>query len=344
MRMGAAMMSQKQARDAALGASFVKSKTEAVEEAKSRMVAGSVGAVAKSFAQFNEDLRAAKELVASGEHVVEIDPALIDPSFAQDRMAAFQPEGADAGFVRAIEEQGQLVPVLLRRHKGIEGRYQPAYGRRRMAAASFLGRKVRAVVRDLNDEQLVVAQGQENEARNPLTFIEKCRFAATLERQGFSRKIMESALSVDKSDLSRMLQVIEAVPEEIVDWVGAAPEIGSPRWTALSGLMGDSKARARAKQVIAREKLGAPNASSKRFLLVLAAASEKVSPSKPLPWRRPGLKKPYGALTVTPRRITLVIDRAAHPVIAELALERFEDLRREIDAAESRASTPNQET
>jgi ParB family transcriptional regulator, chromosome partitioning protein len=341
--MGAVMTSQKQARDAALGASFVKPKTEPIEETKSRVVAGSVGAVAKSFAQFNEDLRVAKDLVASGEHIVEIDPALIDASFAQDRMADFEPDGADAGFVSAIQEQGQLVPVLLRRDKRIEGRYQPVYGRRRIAAASFLGRKVRAVVRELNDEQLVVAQGQENEARNPLTFIEKCRFAATLEKQGFSRKIIESALSVDKSDLSRMLHVVAAVPEEIIDWVGPAAEIGSPRWMAFVGMMADVKARARAKQAISREKLGAPNASSERFLAVLAAASAKVLQAKPLPWRRPGIKKPYGALTVTPRRITLVIDRVAHPAIAELALERFEDLRREIDAAESRASTPNHE-
>jgi ParB family chromosome partitioning protein len=62
-----------------------------------------------------------------GETIVEIDPALIDPSFAQDRMAAFEPEGADAGFVTAIKEQGQLVPILLRKHPDVDGRYQPAY-------------------------------------------------------------------------------------------------------------------------------------------------------------------------------------------------------------------------
>ena len=47
-----------------------------------------------------------------------------------------------------------------------EGRYQIAYGHRRLRAAIELGRPVRAIVKPLTDEQLVVAQGQENSARN----------------------------------------------------------------------------------------------------------------------------------------------------------------------------------
>jgi len=70
-------------------------------------------------------------------------------------MAAFEPEGADAGFVAAIKEQGQLVPILLRKHPDKDGRYQPAYGRRRIGAGKHLGIKVRAIVKDLSDEQLV---------------------------------------------------------------------------------------------------------------------------------------------------------------------------------------------
>jgi len=41
------------------------------------------------------------------------------------------------------------------------------------------------VVRSLTDEQLVIAQGQENSGRTDLTFIERARFAARLEDRKF---------------------------------------------------------------------------------------------------------------------------------------------------------------
>jgi len=285
----------------------------------------------------------AKKMLA-GEAIMEIDPALIDPSFAQDRMAAFEPEGADAGFVAAIKEQGQLVPILLRKHPDKDGRYQPAYGRRRIAAGRHLGIKVRAIVKDLSDEQLVVAQGQENESRNALTFIEKCRFAATLESQKFSRKVIENALNLDHTHVSRMLQVVEAVPSDLIDWIGAAPEIGRPRWLALAVALKEQKSKNRAKLAVSKRNVsGDTNLSStERFALVAAAAAEKAGPAKPLPWTLPGLKKAYGKLSVSRRSITLTIDRSANPKLAELVLEKLEALRRAIESADI-TSTPNQE-
>ena len=99
-----------------------------------------------------------------------------------------------------IREHGQQVPILVR----------PKPNERRpisrsptvivdLRAARDLGRNVRAVVRDLSDEQLVVAQGQENSARTDLTYIERARFAARLEDRKFSREIIMAALNVDKA-------------------------------------------------------------------------------------------------------------------------------------------------
>ncbi|MGO4611618.1 ParB/RepB/Spo0J family partition protein, partial [Variovorax sp. 2RAF20] len=71
--------------------------------------------------------------------------------------------------VEQIREHGQQVPILVRPHPQAKGRYQVAYGHRRLAAAKKLGLSVRAVVRDLTDDQLVVSQGQENSARTNLS-------------------------------------------------------------------------------------------------------------------------------------------------------------------------------
>ncbi len=93
---------------------------------------------------------------------------------------------ADVGLVEAIREQGQQVPILVRPHPDRPGRYQVAFGHRRLRAVAEIGIPVRAVVRDLTDEQLVVAQGQENNERRDLSYIEKARFAQKLQLRFFA--------------------------------------------------------------------------------------------------------------------------------------------------------------
>ena len=121
-----------------------------------------------------------EEQLRSGHAVVDLDPSTVDASFVPDRMA--YSEEAHRELVQAIKAEGQIVPILVRPHTQEQGRFQVAYGHRRLRAVTELGIKVRAVVRELTDEQLVVAQGQENNARTNLSFIEKARFALQLRR------------------------------------------------------------------------------------------------------------------------------------------------------------------
>lgn len=181
----------------------------------------------------NDRLGRAEEIerrLAEGQAVVELDASSIEPSFVQDRM-----QGDIAGLVASIREQGQQVPILVRPHPEQPGRYQVAFGHRRLRAVSDLGLPVKAVVRELTDEQLVVAQGQENNEREDLTFIEKARFAHRLNKQ-FSREIVIAAMSIDKSNLSKMLLLIDALPSELIDAIGAAPGVGRPSWQQLAEL------------------------------------------------------------------------------------------------------------
>lgn len=182
----------------------------------------------------NDRLGRAEEIerrLAEGQVVVELDASSIEPSFVQDRM-----QGDIDGLLASIREQGQQVPILVRPHPAQPARYQVAFGHRRLRAVSELGLPVRAVVRDLSDEQLVVAQGQENNEREDLTFIEKARFAHTLNKQ-FSRDIVIAAMSVDKSNLSKMLLLVDALPPELIDAIGAAAGVGRPSWQQLAELL-----------------------------------------------------------------------------------------------------------
>ena len=134
---------------------------------------------------------------------------------------------------------GRQVPILVRPHPITQAAIKSAYGHRRFRAAAELGRTVRAVVKALTDEELVVAQGQENNERQDLSFIEKSRFARGLEERGFRRDTIMSALSVYKSDLSNMLSVVVKIPEDVIEAIGPAPTIGRRGWIDLAELLSE---------------------------------------------------------------------------------------------------------
>ncbi|MCJ8507060.1 plasmid partitioning protein RepB [Rhizobium lemnae] len=204
---------------------------------------GAIGGISKTLGSINSSVERAREIEAQllqGAAVIEIDTDLIDSSFVSDRLE-LDPRQLDE-LADQIREHGQQVPVLLRPHPTREGRYQVAYGHRRVAACQKLGIRVRAVVRSLTDEQLVVSQGQENNARANLSYIERALFAMKLEQRDFSREIIMSALGIDKAALSRMLQVAKQVPFTIVSLIGPAPSVGRRRWLELVDLLNDTVA------------------------------------------------------------------------------------------------------
>lgn len=234
-----------------------------------------------------EDARALREQVARGERVVEIDPNLVEPAFVADRLS--QPDRSDEAFdalCRSIEEGGQEVPVLLRPHPEPEraraGWYQTAYGHRRVAAARALGRKVRAVVRPLSDVELVVAQGKENSERRDLSFIERALFAEALLERGFERATVQSALSLHKAEMTRLLQVAEAVPAAIARAIGPAPKAGRTRWMLLADQLKTASARDKAEREIATERF-ANATSDERFVLMLERLTRKAKPANAAP-------------------------------------------------------------
>ena len=188
-----------------------------------RSTKGAIGAVSRSIA----DLKA--------RSVIEIDPQMIEAGGVQDRLET-DPEEDDA-LARSIAEYGQQVPVLVRPHPEKEGRYQIVYGRRRVLAMRSLNLPVKALVRDLDDTQLIMAQGQENTARRDLSFIEKVNFARQMDEAGYSRKVICDALSIDKTLISRMMSIAVRIPAEVIARIGSAHGIGRDRWMEFANLI-----------------------------------------------------------------------------------------------------------
>jgi ParB family chromosome partitioning protein len=196
---------------------------------------GVVGAMSESLGNLAADLKAAQEqaaLVLNGDTVIEISTDLIDPSFVSDRLG----DGDVTQLTDSITKFGQQSPILVRPHPERKGRYQTAFGHRRVRVLRSLGLPAKAVVRQLTDEDLVIAQGQENQRRD-LSFIERALFASRLEGKSFTRDVICSALYVDKTELSRLLSIITALPAELIDAIGPALKTGRRKWLELAALI-----------------------------------------------------------------------------------------------------------
>lgn len=183
-----------------------------------------------------DDIAKQADKFLEGEAIVELEPDQVEASFISDRLDDDSAE-FDA-LVDAIRSRGQDTPILVRPHPDHDNCYQAVFGHRRLKAAKVLGRKVRAVVKAMDDRTHVIAQGQENSARANLSFIERALFARRLQEKGYDREVISTALSTNASSLSKMMSVTERIPAHLIEIIGAAPSVGRERWIELSLLVG----------------------------------------------------------------------------------------------------------
>ncbi|OOG62607.1 plasmid partitioning protein RepB [Sinorhizobium sp. A49] len=251
-----------------------------------RAASGAIKAMGLSLGSITreaEEARSLREALHQGERVVELDPDLVDASFVGDRLTDGELDDPDfLALGDSIRENGQQSPILVRPHPEKQGRYQTAYGHRRLNAVRSLGIKVKAIVRPLTDDELVLAQGKENAERRNLSFIERALFAAALADRGFDRKVIGDALAVQKSELSRLIQVAESVPLPIARAIGPAPKVGRERWMAIGAMLEGEPARQKAQEEIGlRRFLEADSDQRFQFVFARLSRTEKQDTAKP---------------------------------------------------------------
>jgi ParB family chromosome partitioning protein len=261
---------------------------------------GAIGAVSRSI-----------ELLKS-QSLADLDPDLIDAPAVTDRLDEDGEQFEE--FARNIRENGQQVPILVRPHPSIDGRYQIAYGRRRLRAIKAAGLQIKAAVRTMTDDELVLAQGQENSARQDLSFIERALYAAELEAKGFQRSVIMGALAVDKSNLSRLIQAATQLPTDIIRGIGAAPKTGRDRWGELAARLGKDGAIDKARVVLSESEVRALP-SDQRFARVFEAAVPKKPKNERVQaevWQADdGVRA--ASFRQDKRTLTLMIDKKAAP-------------------------------
>lgn len=187
----------------------------------------------------NRALRSARDAV-DAHHVWELDPAEIQDERYSDRL-----DPKDVHDLRAsIEQNGQTVPILVRRHPTDPNRYLLVYGRRRLEAirASDKVSKVRALIANLDDTAALRAQVSENTGRRDLSYIERALFAQELLDSGFgSQAQIAEVLNVTRSAVSMSISVAKAIGTALAQAIGPAHGVGRPRWEALAKELADSR-------------------------------------------------------------------------------------------------------
>lgn len=292
-----------------------------------RVASGAVRSLKDTFSEVERDYEELKQRVSEGALPIDLDPSLLDPSPFADRFP-----DQDASAVEALKssfvEHGQEIPILVRNHPSESGRYQIAYGHRRVRAASELGVKVKAYVRELADDRLVVAQGIENSAREDLTFIERSMFALKLEDRGFDRALIQTALSVDRQEASKLINVGRAVPTWLTEAIGRAPKIGRPRWQELADVLKSEGTEAKARKAT-NDKSFVHKTSDDRFIAVLRAvkAIDKVLSEKtPALVARSTDGAEIATLAVAGKVCRIEIDKVRGEAFAKFVMDRMPDL------------------
>lgn len=275
----------------------------------------------------------AKSLQAAAAAAIrEIETRLIDDSRFKDRIQVDDDEVVE--LAESIRSQGQLIPILVSPIQG--GRYRIVYGRRRLAALRSLGLAAKAFVRELDEDQAIIAQGQENSYRKDLSWIEKAVFAKQLIEAGKADQLVCDALNIDQkarrdgeklTGLSRMRQVTARLSPELIDAIGPAPKVGRDRWYEIAQQLEKKEfppgnQSAFSAEIAEAAQRGLP--SDARFtLLETKLRQTKTSPSRSLNSASAMGKTitKIGAISVSPRLATITVARkdaaALHQWIAE---------------------------
>jgi len=291
---------------------------EAPSPARSRYSKGAIGAVSQSIAELKS------------RALIDVSPEMIDPGGIEDRL---EEDREDMEKLKAsLRAYGQQVPVLLRNDPEAEGRYQIVYGRRRIAALRALNMPVKAMVRDLSDHDLVIAQGQENTARRDLTFIEKANFARQMRDAGYDRKVICDALHIDKTVISRMLSVADTIPLAVIRAIGPAPSAGRDRWLKMAELFTNKESGA---PMAGALKFSAGLTSDERFEAALASLTgENQKPKLKAPKPKPRIvtgagDTPLARAKTAGKKTTLTFDKTETGGFEDWLLDNLPEIHRD---------------
>ena len=280
---------------------------------KTSKLPGSVGGLRDSL----------REITANS--IRDIEPDQIDMDGLRDRLVL--EDNSIDDLAESIRKHGQQVPIMVR-PSDEHDRYRIIYGRRRLAAIRKVGGTVKAIVRTLDDDASLIAQGQENNLRLDPSFIEKSLFIKEMHEAGYKPSIIQDALGLTRQGVSNHRVIIEQLPDELVRVIGPAHGVGRRQWGELAAFAKKIQLIDIAKETIDLLPIETP--SSEKFQAVYAACAKKLRTAVKQTDR--GMKtvvkdkngSPLATLAVDGKAIAIKIARKDNPEFGQWLEERAE--------------------
>jgi ParB family chromosome partitioning protein len=180
--------------------------------------------------------------------IVEVSPFRCRVWELHDRLQEHITEENCRAEIKSFQDHGQLLPVLGRRVDGdFNCDVELIYGARRLFVARLINKPLLVELRDMTDEQAIVAMDLENRQRRDVSPYERGRSYARWLRAGHfaSQEDLAQVLRVSPSQVSRLIKVA-SLPSVIVDAFGSATEIREGWGVELAEVLQDPKRRPRA--------------------------------------------------------------------------------------------------
>lgn len=286
---------------------------------KSAKLPGSVGGLRDSL----------REITANS--IRDIEPDRIDVDGLRDRLI-LEDSSIDE-LAESIRKHGQQVPIMVRPSDQPD-RYRIIYGRRRLAAIRKVGGPVKAIVRTLDDDASLIAQGQENNLRLDPSFIEKSLFIKEMQEAGYKPGVIQDALGLTRQGVSNHRVVIEQLPDELIRLIGPAHGVGRRQWGDLAALSDKVPLVEIAKETLAALPETTPSAD--RFQAVYVACSSKARGATKQGTRgqttvvKDKSGRPVGTLSIDGKQVAIRITRKDNPEFGQWLEERAETTLRQL--------------
>lgn len=298
----------------------------AARAAASASRAPGLGHLLNNWGEQSREAEQWRRALEKGTVVQEIPTELITPFRWHDRFVDFDDNAEFEALVESILREGQIAPALLRPHPTESGRYELVYGHRRHRACAKLGRPLRAIVREMDDEAAVTFLSRENSQHAPPSFIERARQADRLLKDtGWTVQFTADVLGVQRSEVSRYRMVM-TLPDRLVMQIGGDPTIGRPTWMSLETLWRDETARERISAELDRiERQEIRGARAMRRLV----AAGRPNVDKGEVFRPKGAKEPILRRDVTASADKFVIDKRLASGFGDFLWDKLDDLWKE---------------
>lgn len=176
----------------------------------------------------------------------------------------------------SVREKGVLQPVLLRPAPGVTGEYQLVAGERRWRASQRAGlRTIPAVVRELNDQQVLEIAIVENVQRADLNPLEEAQsYRALIDRFGRTQEAVAQVVGKSRPHVANALRLL-SLPEPVLTLLQegalsaghARALVGAEDPTALARLVVAKGLNVRETEALAKRSAredGAPRAARPR--------------------------------------------------------------------------------